>query len=167
MSVLADYSETEQKLLRGSLSAAAVAVAASSIGKAAETASEGFAAASYILGSREQYLDNMLVGSVIFDLEERAKNEQPFPDFEQQVNTPGSREVALDTLRKVSDLLARKTDAGEAEGYKDWLMTISGVTAAGGKEGGGWFGWGAVQVNDAEKAALVQVADTLGLSLPE
>jgi hypothetical protein len=167
MSVLSDYSPADQQLLRSSLSAAAVAVAASSIGKDAETASEGFAAASYILNSREQYLNNTLVGSVIYDLEERVQNEGTFPDFEQQVNTPGSREVALDTLRRVSSLLAAKTTPGEAEGYKDWLMTISGVTAAGGKEGGGWFGWGAVQVNDAEKAALIQVADTLGLSMPE
>ncbi len=45
MTVYADYTSDEQRLLRASLQAAAVAVSAASPGRTEETVSEGYAAA--------------------------------------------------------------------------------------------------------------------------
>ena len=60
MSVLDDYSAEEQSLLLRSLAAAAIAIAAASPGRKVETASEGFAAASYIMEVRQPYLAHPL-----------------------------------------------------------------------------------------------------------
>ncbi|HKZ91484.1 MAG TPA: hypothetical protein VJZ50_05040 [Candidatus Limnocylindrales bacterium] len=48
MSVYGELSDDERRLLRASLEAAAVAISAASPGRSEETASEGFAAASFV-----------------------------------------------------------------------------------------------------------------------
>ncbi len=163
MSILSDYSADEQTLLLRSLSAAAIAIAAASLGSRRETAAEGIAAATYIMESRGDFLDNTLVGSVVHELETRADAGVAFPDFQQQAVADGAAAGALVTLREATALLDSRTDADEAAGYKRWLLEIAQRTAHGGAEGGNWLGWGAVQVNDAERAALAQVEQALGL----
>jgi hypothetical protein len=160
----ADFTESEQRLIRSSLYAAAIAVAAASIGKEQETANEGFAAASFILEGGQRYPYNALISAVLHDVESRASAGQPVPDFTELVNAPGAKEAALETLRQVAALLAGKGDSGDAAGFKHWLTHIAQVTASGGLEGGGWFGRGAVQVNEAEVSALTEVAAALGVS---
>lgn len=164
MTVYSDFSADEQFLLRASLEAAAVAVSAASPGRKEETASEGFAAASYVLGSREAYVGNTLVSSVILALEERAREEQPFPDFVKVASEPGAREWAMDILRQARALLDARATPDECAGYKAWLMGIADATAAAGKEDQGFLGTGGVMVNDAERAALDEVAATLGVA---
>ncbi len=73
MSVLADYTPEQQQLLVRSLEAAGVVISAASLGPKRETVSEGFAAASYIMESRGEYLDNALIQSIQYALEERAR----------------------------------------------------------------------------------------------
>jgi hypothetical protein len=164
MSILSDYSAEEQQLLLRSLSAAALAIAAASLGKRRETASEGIAAATYILESREEFLGNTLVGSVQHELEIRAEQGAAFPNFEEQAVAEGAATTALATLRDVATLLDTKSTQDEASGYKQWLLSIAKNTALGGTEGGNWLGRGAVQVNEAEKEALKKVNDALGLA---
>jgi len=163
MSVFSDYTPEEQQVLLRSIEAAGVAVAAASLGRKAETASEGFAAASYILESRAAYLGNTLIGSVQYALQARAAAGKSFPDFAKLAAAPGAAAEALATLAQVVALLASKSDAEEAAGYREWLMNIAVATSKAGKEGGNILGWGAVAVNDAERAALAQIAQTLGL----
>lgn len=163
MSLLSDYSADDQRLLLRSLSAAAVLIAAASPGRQVETASEGVAAASYILESRGEFLDNALIGSILFELERRSAAGEPFPSFHEAATAPGAREDALATLQAVAALMARQEDPVEALGYKQWLLRIARVTAQAGKEGGNFLGWGAVQVNETEQAALRDLADLLGV----
>ena len=68
MSVYSDYSPAEQRLLTSSLEAAAVFVSAASLGRSEETISEGFAAASLVLDSRDEYVSNSLVSSIGCDI---------------------------------------------------------------------------------------------------
>ena len=163
MSVFADYSPEEQQVLLRSLQAAAVAISAASLGRKAETASEGFAAASFITERTAAQLDNTLIGSVQFALDERARSGQPFPDYVKVATAPDAGPQALETLHQVAALLATKSTPAEADGYKEWLMEIAARTTEGGKEGGNFFGRGAVLVNDAERAALAAVAEALGV----
>ena len=163
MSVYADYSAEEQQLLLRSLQAAAVAISAASLGRKPEIVSEGFAAASFIMERSADRLDNTLIGSVQFALNERVLSNQPFPDYVKTVMAPDAGPQALATLRQVTALLAEKSTPAEADGFKQWLMTIAALTTEAGKEGGNFLGWGAVLVNDAEKAALAEVATALGV----
>ncbi|MBK8797914.1 MAG: hypothetical protein IPM07_16915 [Anaerolineales bacterium] len=164
MSALADYTSEEQQLLLRSLQATAVLVSAASMGRKTETFSEGFAAANLIMARTEATAGNALITSVQFALEQRAEHGQPFPDYEKVASATGAAEDALATLRAVIALLAVKATPEEALGYRQWLMSIAQATAAAGKEGGNFLGWGAVQINDAEQAALQQLAQVLDVT---
>jgi hypothetical protein len=163
MSVLTDYTAEQQRILLGSLPAAAIAVAAASPGRSAETVSEILAAATYILDSRSEFLTNTLVNSIQFDIQLRADAGAAFPNFAERAEAPGALEDAHAALRAVAALLDTLADPNEAAGFKQWLMNIAVHTALGGKEGGNWRGKGAVQVNDAERAAVRAIAEILGV----
>jgi hypothetical protein len=163
VSIYADYTPDEQQVLRASLQAAAMAVSAASLGRKEETVSEGFAAASYVLGSQPEYVANTLVTSLLVELENRLKTEHVFPDFEHAAYLPGALDGAIDNLRAVAELLDRKSTPDEARGYKEWLMRIATVTAQAGKEDQGFLGSGGVAVNDAERSELAKIRDVLGL----
>lgn len=167
MSVLSDYAPEEQSLLMEGPRLGAVVVAASSLGKERETASEGFAAAEYVLSSRGNYLDNTLIASIQYELEQLAASEQQFANFTDLASVPGAKDSSLAKLRQLADLLAAKSNPTEAAGYKDWIMNTAVRTSEAGEEGGGFLGWGAVPVNDAEKEALSQVAAALGIASTE
>lgn len=162
MTVYVDLTEEEQRLLRASLAAAAVAVSTASPGRTEETVSEGFAAASFVLGSRADYVSHPLVSSVIVALEARLHAEQPFPDFVEVATAPGAREWAMETLRSVVAMLDARTAPEDAAAYKEWLMAIAATVADAGKEDQGFLGRGGVQVNEAERAALREIAGVLG-----
>ncbi len=164
MTVYADYTPEEQQILRSSLQAAAVAVSASSLGRKEETGSEGFAAASSILDGAPAHVDNTLITSVIVELQRRLATEQPFPDFVAVASAQGAREGAFETLGELASLLEAKSAPPEADGYKRWLLGIAREVAAAGKEDQGFLGTGGVLVNDAERAALRQISEVLGVA---
>ena len=164
MTVYGDFSEEERRLLRASLEAAAVAVSAASLGRPEETASEGFAAAAFILERRADYVEDRLVSAVIADLEARLQEEQPFPEFVRVAAAPGAQKWAMETLRSVAALLDAKAPSDEAAAYKGWLMRLATTVAAAGKEDQGFLGRGGVLVNPAEQAALEAIAEVLGTS---
>jgi hypothetical protein len=167
MSVYGEFSDEEQGLLRASLEAAAVAVSAASPGRPEEAASEGFAAASYILERKADHVEDRLVSAVIADLEARLKAEQAFPDFVKVASAPGARDWAMDTLRAVAALLDAKAPPEDAAAYKAWLMRLATAVALAGKEDQGFLGRGGVKVNAAERAALEAMAEALGTSVDE
>jgi hypothetical protein len=164
MLVYDDFSPEEQLLLRRSLLAVAVAVSAASPGRQEETVSEGFAAASFILDRRDDYVRSPLITSVIAWLQEQAAAEQPFPDFVKVAEAPAAEAQAMDTLRGVAGVLDARVDAAEAGAYKGWLMSIADAVAAAGKEDQGFLGRGGVAVNDRERAVLAEIARVLGIS---
>lgn len=164
MSVLADYTAEEQALLLRSLQAAAIAVSAASPGRKTETISEGFAAASYIIEERAPYLSNPLIGSIQYEIDRRADAGESFPDYVKMATAPGAEEAALATLTAAAALLDARTTPEEAGGFKQWLLNIAAKTTEAGKEGGNFLGWGAIAVNDQERAALQQIATILGIS---
>ena len=89
MTVYSEFPDEEQRLLRASLAAAAVAVSVASPGRQEETVSEGFAAASFVLDSRADYVGNPLVSSVILALEERVRHGPALPRLRRGRLRPG------------------------------------------------------------------------------
>lgn len=161
MTILSDYTPEEQRLLMVSLRAAGVAVSAASLGKGAETASEGFAAASYVMESEGEFLDNTLINAIQFELKRRMEEGYTFVSYTDEAEAAGAKESALNILRQVVAVLDAKSTPHESAQYKQWLMNIATRVAEAGKEGGNWLGRGAVQVNDAERAALQEIASIL------
>jgi hypothetical protein len=164
MLVYRDFTDDEQYLLRHSLLAAAVAVSAASPGRAEETVSEGFAAASFILERRDDYVASPLITSVIAMLQAMADTEQAFPDYVAVAKEPDAQEQAMETLRRVTALLDAREEPSEAAAYKGWLMSIARSVASAGKEDQGFLGRGGVDVNDKERQALAEIASALGMA---
>jgi len=167
MTVIADYTEEEQQLLRSAIEAAAVAISAASPGRKEETVSEGFAAADFVLKSQPAYVGNTLVTSILVELQERIKEERPFPDYVDVASAPGALDESMVVLGRVVKLLDAKAAPEEAEGYKRWLLDTARVVALAGKEDQRFLGMGGVMVNDKERAAYHAIADTLGIEVRE
>lgn len=165
MTVIADYTEDEQRLLRTAIEAAAVAISAASPGREEETVSEGFAAARFVLESQPAYVGNTLVTSILVELLERIKEEQPFPDYVKVASAPGAYDESMALLARAVRLLDAKATSEEADGYKRWLLDIARVVASAGKEDQGFLGMGGVMINDKERSAYQAIADVLGLEI--
>lgn len=162
MSTLQDYTADEQARLLEGLMLGAVVVAAASLGRSTETVAEGFAAADLVTHSRGDYLANPLVSALLFELERRTTAGEHFADFRKLAEAPGAKETSLAKLRQVAELLAHKADPAEAAGYKELVRKAAVRASEAGQEGGGFLGRGAVLVNDAERAALAEIAAALG-----
>ena len=70
---------------------------------------------------------------------------------------------ALETLRQASAILDAKAPA-DAPAFKAWLNAIAAKVAEASKEGG-FLGFGGVQVSEAEKATLAEIAAALGTNV--
>ncbi len=162
MSLYADYDPDQQRVLLRAISAAAVLVSTASPGSTADTVSEGFASAEYVLGSLEANIGNTLVSSVIMAIRDRLAVDEPFPDYAQVAAAPDAANEARAALTMVATLLNTRTTPEEAAGYKDWLIGVAQASAGGAIEDKGFLGRGGVQVNDVERAAIAEVARLLG-----
>ena len=72
-----------------------------------------------------------------------------------------AKELALNHVRAVNDLIDRKVKSDEADEFKKWLLAIAQRVAEASNEGG-IFGFGGARVSEAEKAVLRQIAFALG-----
>ena len=109
---------------------------------------------------------NPLVSSIIQALDQAAKTEGHFPDYHELVAAPDARARSIQTLRDAAALVDARATPDEAAGYKRWLLDIASVTAGAGKEDQGFLGRGGIDVNDAEKSALGDVAEAVRIARP-
>jgi hypothetical protein len=163
MSLVTDYTSEEQVLLMQGPRLGAIVVSAASPGRSADTFSEGVAAIQYATGSRGEFLDNTLISSILYQLDQLAKSEQKFADYGKLAAAPDAGAQSLARLGQIADLLDRKSDPAEAAGYKQWVQNAATAASQAAKEGSGFLGRGGVAVNDAEQAALAQIAAALRL----
>ena len=101
---------------------------------------------------------NPLIGSLVADLKAGARPAMP---TERPQDLAQAKAQALGACREVAALLGRKAPS-EADGFNRWLLG-SAQRVAQADKGGGIFGIGGVQVNKAEKTALAEVAQALGV----
>jgi hypothetical protein len=70
------------------------------------------------------------------------------------------KQRAIDALRSAAAVVDLKAPS-DATAYKSWLLQIANSVAEASKEGG-FLGFGGVDVSDAEKATLADIAVALG-----
>lgn len=107
-------------------------------------------------------LDNSLLAALLTDTSSQPPLEQaPLPQ-------PGSKEFedlrrhTLDNIKQAAALLAAKATPEEAKDIKIKMYQLAGETAAASKQGS-FMGFGGTRVTDAEKAALNELSDALGI----
>lgn len=102
---------------------------------------------------------NPLIAELAADLKER----QTKPEPPQGIKDPEqAKELALNHIRAVNDIVGRKDKADEADEFKKWLLAVGERVAEASNEGG-IFGIGGECVSEAEKNVLRQIAFALGL----
>ena len=102
---------------------------------------------------------NPLIAALAADLKARETKPEPpegLKDPEQ------AKELALNYIRAVNDLVKRKVKGDEADEFKKWLLAVGQRVAEASNEGG-IFGFGSERVSDAEKNVLRQIAFALDL----
>jgi hypothetical protein len=125
---------------------------------------ESFAASGVLARAKTEAGANQLVKAVVAEFE-TAEGRGIARDG-LQARLKGSKPEqassnATEGLRQVAALLDAKAPA-DAAAFKSWLQSIAQHVAEASKEGG-FLGFGGVQVSDAEKATLGQIASALNL----
>ena len=166
MTLIGEFDPADQLLLMQGLEAAAVLISTASLGRKEETASEGIAMATYVLDSAKGQIAYPLLTSILRELEDRAAGGGAFPDYGKVVTAPGARDRARAVVRSAVTAVDSAATTDEAAAYRAWLLGIATAVAKAGKEDQGFLGSGGVMVNDAERAALAELAGILGLEAP-
>jgi hypothetical protein len=101
---------------------------------------------------------NPLIADLAADLKARLTKPEP----PKGIKDPElCKEMALQHVRAVNELLDRKVQGEEGDEFKKWLLTVARRVAEAANEGG-IFGIGGERISDAEKNVLRQIAFTLG-----
>ena len=118
---------------------------------------EAFAVSKSLVEASREPGQGTLLHELLADVKARkVKPEAP------TVKTPEEiRKLSLDTARDVVDLLRRKAPDA-APGIASWLYATAEKVAQASKEGG-FLGFGGVEVDEKETAALGELAVALGL----
>jgi hypothetical protein len=158
VSTKADYTREEWELLLTAPMMAAMAVVAASPSGPIGVLKELFAVGKGFLTEAEGTA-NPLVAAVVADVKAGSRPSMP---AERPRDLAAVTAQALAASRAVATLLGQKAP-GEAEGFKRWVLATARHAAKAASEGG-FLGIGGVQVSDAEKAALADVAAALGVT---
>ena len=148
-----------------SIMLAGVAVSAAEPSGLWGTLKEGFASSSEIAKAQLDPGTNELIKAAIADLETSEGRSSVQEALRKGFAGAKPAEIvqrSLTNLREVSAILDTKAP-GDAPAFKAWLSSISQKVAEASSEGG-FLGIGGVQVSDAEKATLADIAKALGTS---
>ncbi len=124
---------------------------------------EALASSKVLAKSRQDPGANALVKAVIAEFESPEGRTKLQDALKQRLQGASAGEIvqrSLENLREVASILDAKAPE-DAAAYKAWLQGISQQVAEAAKEGG-TLGFGGVQVSDAEKIALEDIAKALG-----
>jgi hypothetical protein len=158
MTSKADFTPEEWKTIVAAAPMVGLAVTCASPngpwGMMKETLSMGMAMAEIV----QKGSSNSLIAALVDDLKARATKAEPPQGLTDPENC---KEVALNHVKAVSDLINRKVASQEGDEFKKWLLSVAERVAEASNEGG-IFGFGGERISDAEKDALRQIAFALG-----
>ena len=141
-----DFTQEEWELiLEGPPSAGLIVLSAQRGG----TIRESIAMAKAYVEARQHHGQSELLDEIV-----AAK---PQPDHTRYHSVEELKQHGLQHLRDAADLLERKATADEVEDYRRFILTLADKVANAHRESG-------ESVSDAERAAIEEIATTLGVS---
>lgn len=157
----ADFTSEEWQQIINAPQIASLYVALASPSGPVGVIQEMMASSKLIVEAMKTASGNALIDAVATDWREKVeKKEKPQPvQMGKDANEVKAR--CLQACRDLAALLAQKAPA-EAEGYKQWVYHAAQHSAEAAKEGG-FLGIGGTKVNEAEAAALKEIAGALGI----
>ena len=167
MAAKADFTADEWKALLQSPLIAGIAVSAADPSGLFGMLRESMASARALLEARTDPSADALVQAVAADYETSEGRTLAQDGLKAALSGGKPADIiakALEALRSVSALLDGKAPADSAA-FRTWLAGVAKAVAEAASEGG-FLGFGGVQVSDAEKATLAQIATALGVPAP-
>jgi hypothetical protein len=149
----ADFTEDEWKqVLQGPPSAGMIVVTAERGGSIRES----FSIAKAYTEARKQHGDSELLDTIV--------TEKPEMDHTRFHSPDELKEACLGHLRDAVALLDQKAAEGEVEEYKSFIVGLAERVAEAHREG--FLGLSGERVSDSERAAVEEIAATLGTAAP-
>jgi len=164
MATKASFSPDEWTKILQSVVLASIAVSAAEPSGLWGTLKEGLATGRALLEAKTGTGASELVKAIAADLETSEGQGMARDGLTAKLlgKKPAEiKSVAIDSLRAAAALVDSKAP-GDAASFKTWVHHISQVVADASSEGG-FLGFGGVQVSDAEKATLSEIASVLGI----
>jgi len=158
-----DFTPEEWTRVLESIMVCSMAVSAADPNGLWGTLKEALASRSAVAASKRDSASNELTKAAIADLETAEARSAIREMLHKRLDGVGPTEIvqrSLDDLRAVSAILDTKAP-GDAAAFKALLCGISQKVAEASVEGG-FLGFGGVDVSDAEKATLADIAKALG-----
>ncbi len=122
---------------------------------------ESMSIAKTIAASVSQAAGNEVLTAMLGDFQNKETAKAAKPEY--QTKDPAQMKQAVtDSLSGAVATLNKKATPEESQGVREWFYQVAMNTATATKEGG-FLGIGAVRVSDSEKAALQELAGTLGV----
>jgi hypothetical protein len=159
----ADFTVEEWKQIERAPFMAGLAVVAASPSGPFGVLKEMFAVGKMLGEVKTQGSSNELIKALVADIEAGAKDLSA-PE-ELKGKTPEQvKSVSIESCRQVAALIEQKASADEAQGFKQWLVSVSQRVAEAAKEGG-FLGFGGTQVSEQEAATIKELSAALGLKV--
>jgi hypothetical protein len=160
MATKADFTVDEWTQIQRAPFMAGLAVVAASPSGPFGVVKELFAVGKMLGAVKTQGTSNDLIKALVADIEAGAKDLSA--PAEMKGKTPEQvKSYAIESLRQVAALIDKKTKPDEAQGFKQWLVSVAQKVAEAAKEGG-FLGFGGTQVSEQEAATIKELSTALG-----
>jgi hypothetical protein len=161
MATKADFTADEWNQIRRAPFIAGLAVVAASPCGSFGVVKEMFAVGKMLTEVKMQGSSNDLVKALIADFETGGP-EQSAPAKLQGKGPDQVRSFAIEGCRQAAALIEKKAKPEEAQGFKQWLVSVGQKASEAAREGG-FLGFEGTQVSDQEAAAVEELSMALGV----
>jgi len=164
MATKTSFTAEEWQLLMESVMSSGVAVSAAEPSGLWGMLKEGFASAHAIAEVKNNPQADELIKAIASDFETSDGRKRLQDGLRKKLQGAKSNEIkarSIETLQQASRLLDAKAPQ-DAIAVKTWMREIGQRVAEAAPEGG-WMGFGGVQVSEAEKATVSEIAKALNL----
>ena len=163
MATKTDFTAEEWQQIQRAPFMAGLAVVAASPSGPFGVVKELFAVGKKLGEVKTQGTSNDLIKALVGDIEAGAK------DLSAPAELKGKRpeevkSYAIESVRQVAALIDKKTKPDEAQGFKQWLVSVAQKVAEAAKEGG-FLGIGGTRVSEAEAATIKELSTSLGVKV--
>jgi hypothetical protein len=163
MATKADFTVDEWTQIQRAPFMAGLAVVAASPSGPFGVVKELFAVGRMLGAVKTEGTSNDLIKALVGDIEAGAKDLSA--PAELKGKTPEQvKSYAIESLRQVAALIDKKTKPDEAQGFKQWLVSVAQKVAEAAKEGG-FLGFGGTQVSEQEAATIKELSTALGVKV--
>jgi len=160
MATKADFTTEEWNQIQRAPFMVGLAVVAASPSGPFGVVKELFAVGKMLGEVKAHGSSNELIKALVADIEAGAKDLSA--PAELKGKTPDQvRSYGIESVRQVAALVEKKAKPEEAQGFKQWLVTVAQKVAEAAKEGG-FLGFGGTQVSEQEAATIKELSTALG-----